>query len=103
MILHRVLAVLAAASLVAAFALATLLPPQLSLANLIAMMDSRLLYDVHEFAVAEGVDWVWPHLLMPLLLRPCWLVPICLGLVLAGGAMTVASRKSVPRSHRRRS
>lgn len=99
----RVLAVLAAVSLVAAFALATLLPPPLTLAQLIAMFDARLLYDAHEFAVANGGGWIWGHLLMPLLLRPCWLVPTSLGLLFAGGAMTLASRKGIPRSHRRRS
>ncbi len=99
----RVLAVLAAVSLVTAFALATLLPPPLTLAQLIAMFDARMLYDAHEFAVANDGGWIWGHLLMPLLLRPCWLVPTSLGLLFAGGAMTLASRKGMPRSHRRRS
>jgi hypothetical protein len=103
LIAARILAVLAAASLVAAFALATLLPPPLTLAQLIAMFDARLLYDVHEFVVAHGFGWGWAHLLMPLLLRPCWLVPTGFGLVFAGGAMTLGSRSGVPRSHRRRS
>jgi len=102
-ILSRVLAVLAAISLVAAFALATLLPPPLTLAQLIAMFDARRLYSVHEFVVAHGSGWIWGHLVMPLLLRPCWLVPTSLGLVFAGGAMTIGNRKGVPRSHRRRS
>jgi hypothetical protein len=99
----RVMAVLAAACLVAAFALATLLPPQLTLAQLIALFDARLLYDSHEFVVAHGPGWLWIHVLMPLLLRPAWLVPTSAGLLFAGGAMTLGSRKGVPRSHRRRS
>ncbi len=99
----RVLAVLAAACLVGAFALATLLPPPLTLAQLIAMFDARLLYQAHEFAVANNLGWLWGHAMMPLLLRPSWLVPISLGLLFAGGAMTVNSRKGMPRSHRRRS
>lgn len=103
MIATRILAVLSAASLVAAFALATLLPPPLTLAQLIAMFDARLLYDAHEFVVANGAGWLWGHLLMPLLLRPSWLLPTSFGLVFAGGAMTVGSRKGLPRSHRRRS
>ena len=103
MIASRVLAVLAAISLVAAFALATLLPPQLTLAQVIALFDARLLYDSHEFVLAHGSDWLWTHMAMPLLLRPCWLLPTSLGLVFAGGAMTLASRKGVTRSHRRRS
>ncbi len=103
MTLARVLSVLAAISLVAAFALATLLPPPMTLAQSVAMFDARLLYDAHEFAVAHGGGWAWGHIMMPLLLRPVWLVPISLGLLLAGGAMTANSRKGVPRSHRRRS
>jgi hypothetical protein len=99
----RVLAVLAAACLVAAFALATLLPPVLTLAQLIAMFDARMLYQAHEFVVANNLGWLWGHAMMPLLLRPCWLLPTSLGLLFAGGAMTLGSRKGVPRSHRRRS
>ncbi len=103
MIAARVLAVLAAASLVSAFALAALLPPGLTLAQLIAMFDAELLYAMHAFVVGHGADWLWGHVLMPLLLRPCWLVPTGFGLVFAGGALTLNSRKGVPRSHRRRS
>ncbi len=103
MIGARILAVLAAASLVAAFALAALLPPALTLAQLIAMFDAELLYWLHEFVVRHGAGWLWAHALMPLLLRPCWLLPTSIGLIFAGGAMTLNSRKSVPRSHRRRS
>ncbi len=103
MIAARVFAVLAAASLVAAFALASLLPPGLTLAQFIAMFDAELLYGMHEFVVDNGAGWVWAHMLMPVLLRPCWLLPTSLGLLFAGGAMTLNSRKGVPRSHRRRS
>ncbi len=103
MILPRVFSVLAAASLVAAFALATLLPPPITLAQSIALVDARLLYDAHEIVVAYGAGWLWGHVLMPLLLRPVWLLPICLGLVFAGGALTLNSRKGVTRSRRRRS
>lgn len=103
MIAARLFAVLAAVNLVAAFALATLLPPTLTLAQLIAMFDARLLYVAHDFVTANGSGWLWAHMLMPLLLRPAWLLPTGTGLVFAGGAMTLGSRKGVPRSHRRRS
>lgn len=103
MTLTRFLAVLAAANMVAAFALATLLPPMLPLAQLISMADGNLLTATHAFVSLHLSAWVWMHLLLPVLLRPCWLLPTCLGIVLAGGAMTLASRKGVPRSHRRRS
>lgn len=103
MIAARVLAVMAAVCFVAAFALAALLPPMLSLAQFIAMFDAALLYGLHDFILAHGSGWIWAHLLMPLLLRPSWLVPTGTGLVFAGGAMTLNSRKGIPRSHRRRS
>ncbi len=101
--LTRILAVLAAANMVAAFALATLLSPMLSLAHLISMMDGNVLVAVHDYVVKSVSPWVWNELLLPVLLRPSWLLPICLGIVLAGCAMTAASRKTLPRSHRRRS
>ena len=103
MTLARVLAVLSAVSLVAAFALATLLPRPLTLAQMVAMLDARLLYDAHEFVANHLSAWLWAHLLLPLLLRPCWLMPAAAGLLFAGGAMTLGSRKSVSRPHRWRS
>ena len=103
MTLTRVLAVLAAANMVVAFAMATLLPPTLTLAQLISMTDANVLLSVHEYVVTHLWGWLWSDLLLPVLLRPSWLLPASLGIVFAGCAMTVASRKGVSRSHRRRS
>lgn len=103
MILIRVLAVLSAVCMVSAFAIATLVPPMLPLAQLISMADGNILFAAHEYALQNWPVWVWAHLALPLLLRPAWLVPASLGIVLAGSATTLASRKSAPRSHRRRS
>lgn len=89
--------------MVGAFALATLLPPMLPLAQLVGMYDSKLLFTAHDFLGAHLPAWVWLDLMMPILTRPCWLPLASLGIVLAGAAMTVASRTGVPRSHRRRS
>jgi hypothetical protein len=99
----RILAVLAAANLVAAFALATLFSPLTTLAQVLVRDDPHALYALHEAVVAHSSTWVWTNLLLPLLLRPSWLVPVCIGVLCAGGATTIASRASVPRSHRRRS
>jgi hypothetical protein len=99
----RALAVLAAANLVAAFALATLLQPMLPLGQLITMTNAHALYVAKDFLLAHTSQWIWFHLFLPVLLRPCWLLPASAGIVLAGGATTLASRKGVPRSHRRRS
>ncbi len=103
MIAARALAVLAAANFVAAFALATLFPPLTTLAQLVAHFDPHAPYAMHDALVAHGTQWMWDNLALPLLLRPCWLAPVCIGVLCAGGATTLASRTGVPRSHRRRS
>ena len=89
--------------MVLAFALVTLMPPPATLADGIAALDPKLLYRLHDSIAGGWWTWAWANLFMPLLLRPCWLVPTGLGLVLMGGALTLGSRKSVTRSHRRRS
>jgi ABC-type protease/lipase transport system fused ATPase/permease subunit len=101
----RALAVLAAANFVVAFALATLLPPLTTLAQLVARDDpqAQFLYAVRDFLMAHGASWVWSGVVLPLLLRPCWLLSVCIGVICAGGASTLASRASVARSHGRRS
>ncbi len=103
MIATRTLAVLSAACMVGAFALATLLPPMLPLAQLVGMYDSRLLFAAHDVLTAHLPGWVWLDIVLPVLMRPSWLPPASAGIILAGAAMTVASRSGVPRSHRRRS
>lgn len=103
MIATRLLAVLSAACIVAAFALATLLPPMLSLSQLAGMYDGRMLNGVHDFVTAHLSGWIWTNLALPVLTRPSWLPLASVGIVFAGAAMTVASRTGVPRSHRRRS
>lgn len=103
MTLTRLLAVLAAFDMVVAFAMATLLPPTMSLADLIAMANANWLMEAHEFIVRQASPWIWLHMVLPFLVRPCWLTPTFAGILFAGGAMTLANRSSVSRSHRRRS
>jgi hypothetical protein len=103
LIASRALAVLAAASFVAAFALATLFPPLSTLAQLVVWDDPGALTAMHSWLVTHVAPWAWDDLTVPLLLRPCWLAPVCLGILCAGGATTLASRAGMPRSHRRRS
>lgn len=98
----RVLAVLAAVMLVGAFALATLPASDMSLGDAALLVDDRLL----DFAQA-GIEqhlapWMWQRIMVPLLMRPVWMVPAALGLLLAGGAATLANSRA-HRSHRRRS
>ena len=101
MITTRIFSVLAAILLVAAFTLATVLPPDLALAGAVSMLDGDLLVRVQELAKDQLPPWVWPHLALPLLLRPVWLVPATLGIVFAGCAATLASAGTASRSRRR--
>ena len=98
----RILAVIAALFLVAAFALASMLPPLLPLGQAVSMFNHDWLVAFQE-AVRKGVsEWAWVNLAVPVLLRPVWLMPAALGLVFAGAAVTLSSRLGPARSRRRR-
>jgi hypothetical protein len=99
----RILAVLTALCVVVAFALAMLLPPDTSLVQLVAMVDQDSLVSVQNFVRVHISAWAWNQLAMPMLQRPCWLLPAELGLIFAGLTATFASRRGAARSHRRRS
>jgi hypothetical protein len=95
--------VVAAIFLVGAFALATLLPPMLSLDGLLSMIDRQLLVAAQDLTITRLSPWLWTNLAVPLLMRPCWLLPTGLGLICAGASLTVGSHHRVRRSHRRQS
>jgi hypothetical protein len=103
LIAARILAVTAALLLVGAFALATLLPPSLSLGQFMASIDHPTLLAVQDFVRTRISEWTWREIAVPLLVRPCWLIPLSLGLVTGGLALTLSSQRGAPRSHRRRS
>jgi hypothetical protein len=98
----RVLAVLAAICLVASFAIALLLPPSLSLAQVIARADHTAMVRLQGL-VRDGLgEWSWRSLAIPILARPGWLTPLAIGLLLGGAAVSMASRAMAPRSRHRR-
>lgn len=101
MTLQRILAVLAAALLVGAVSLALLVPPSLPLGQLLLMLDQDATDAAQAFVGRHFSDWIWSDLAMPLLLRPAWLVPATLGLICAGAATSISTRKTAGRSHRR--
>lgn len=103
MIATRILAVLAAILLVGAFTLATVLPPDFSLAAALPMLDHDLVQQAQGYANYYLPGWVWTHLATPLLVRPAWLLPAALGVIAAGAAATLASSAGPSRSRRRRS
>jgi hypothetical protein len=99
--LQRILAVIAAILLVGSVALATLGPPDWPLGQVLLMLD----HDLTE-ALRSGVEqhlssWIWSDLVVPLLIRPAWLIPAALGLICAGAAFSAAGRKPAGRPHRR--
>jgi hypothetical protein len=99
----RILAVLAALFFVLAFTLAIMLPPELPLGQAVAAIHHGGLAGFGD-AVRKGVGgWVWMNVVVPMLLRPVWLLPVVLGLLMTGAAVTVSSRPGSARSHRRRS
>jgi hypothetical protein len=100
-IAQRVLAVLAAAFLVGAVALAMLGSPSVPLGQALFMLDRDLTNILHSSVERHLSAWLWDHVAAPLMLRPAWLVPAALGLVCGGISVSLSSRKSAHRSHRR--
>jgi len=99
-IAERVLAVLAAGCLVAAFALANLLPVTLPLSRLISMINHPVLLAMQDGVRDHVSEWVWQSLFLPVLMRPCWLLPLVMGVLLGGAALTVVWRRRGARSPR---
>ena len=101
MIAQRILAVLAAALLVGAVALAMLGPPSVPLGQALFMLNHDLMNMLHSSTERYLSAWLWEHVAMPLMVRPAWMVPAALGLICAGMSLSLSTRKSAHRSHRR--
>jgi hypothetical protein len=101
-ITQRVLAVLAAVCLVGAVAIATLEAPDVPLGTALSMLDSDFLAAVEDGLHAHVSQWMWDEMVMPLLVRPAWLLPAAFGLVCAGISLTLTNRQGPQRSTRRR-
>jgi hypothetical protein len=99
--LQRILAVISAVLLVGAVALATLGPPSVPLGGLLLMLDHDLTEGLRSGIEQHVAAWIWSDFVMPLLVRPAWLVPAALGLICAGAAFSVPARKPASRPHRR--
>ncbi len=87
--------------LVGAVALAMLGPPEVPLGQLLFMVDHDLMDATHNFIGAHIAAWLWDYLIVPLMLRPAWLVPAGLGLICGGVSLSLSTRKTTHRSHRR--
>ena len=101
--LARILAVISAMFMVAAFALATMLPPEMPLSQAISLVNHGWLVSFQDAMLKSVSAWVWANLVVPLLLRPVWILPITLGMITAGIAVTLSTRRGSANSRRRRS
>jgi hypothetical protein len=90
LVLAKVVAGFGALSLVAAFAMAMLLRPFMSLGQLIMSIDQPFLTALDQTPRTGGALWIWSHLAVPVLLRPAWMMPTMLGIVLVGLAAQLA-------------
>ncbi len=98
----RILAVLAATLLIGAFALVTLAPLDMTLADALYELDPTVLLRLQHAVMSHLGRGPWQILAVPLLVRPTWLLPVALGLVCVGGAISIATPPSA-RTRQRRS
>ena len=82
------MAALGAVFLVASFALASLLQPFTSLAQLAMMIDDKWMMALDHAERSGVARWMWVNVEVPLLLRPCWLLPTMVGLICVGVAVS---------------
>ena len=94
----RALITLAAGCFVAAFTIAALAPPGLSLGEALQRLAGHpLSWPDLIGAPRIGSPWAgfgWRSMVLPFLLRPAWLLPVMLGFVSAGVAITLG--RSLP-------
>lgn len=101
MIAQRILAILSAILLVGSVAIATVGPPAAPLGQVLYLMDEGVVARLHLFVAGHMAEWTWSAMVVPFLLRPAWLIPASLGLVLAGVALSLSNRNQARRPHRR--
>lgn len=92
----RVFAVLAALLLVAAVAIATLMPQGFTLRQSIALLDQEGPIWLRD----HSAPWLWTWVEAPFMVRPIWLLPAFLGLICAGMATTLNLGDASPRRRR---
>ncbi len=97
----RIFSILAAVLLVGAVALGTLAPPDMTLAQGLATADPDTYAHWQSVLQAHLGLGVWQAVVVPLLLRPLWLLPVCLGLVCVGCAVSSLGQPSGHTKHRR--
>ena len=94
--LARFFAVMAALCLVGALALGTLGPPGQTLGQGLLMLD----HDSTTWLREHSVAWLWNWIEVPLMIRPLWLIPACIGVICAGMATSLSLGDASPRRRR---
>jgi hypothetical protein len=102
-IAQRLVAVFAAVFLVGSIAIGSLTDPGWPLGQLLFAINPRLLASVDVGMRGAVPPWAWDWIVHPILIRPAWLIPACIGIICVGLYVTLASRQGQPRSRRRRS
>ena len=101
-LLPRIFAVLAAVLLVGSVALASLLPADISLYGALHLMHPVSPDHLQRLVASRFGHFGWNAMALPLLNRPVWLIPVSLGLICVGGAISTLS-PAAPRTKQRRS
>jgi hypothetical protein len=105
-VVSRIFTILAAALLVVAFALLVLPPDGMTLVQALAGMTQdapgQFLEQLQRAVTATLGTFAWVKVLVPLLVRPVWLVPLALGLFCAGIAVSTLPPAESPRRTGRR-
>ena len=71
-------------------------------AGAVAVHDRSRSHGCHaQFHRHAHAAWLWDYLIVPLMVRPAWLVPAGLGLICGGVSLSLSTRKTAHRSHRR--
>ncbi len=97
----RIFTTLAAILLVAAFGIAVI-APGMTLGEGLLDFDAGTLASLQSACRDLLPDGTWLHVVVPLLIRPAWLVPASLGIVCCGVAVNLnsSSKASPTRRHR---
>lgn len=100
--IRRVLAILAATLLVGTVALATLWSPDLPLGQALLALDDHFLVSLQSGVEHIFTHWMWAEVVLPVLVRPVWLVPAALGLICVGLSLTLPTGRRTERPRQRR-
>jgi hypothetical protein len=99
---RRILAIIAAALLVGTVALATLESPDMPLGQALLLLDRESLSVFQSQVDRLFAHWMWSEIILPVLVRPVWLLPAALGLICVGLSLTLPHGRRAERPGQRR-